>query len=442
VHRPLLVGLVLVAAGVTAIAVADPLARHVQPVLFVAGLVAVVIGIVFATPAAIRAGGRLARRLPFAPRVALRDLARYQARAAAALGAITLGLAVSIGIVAVAAAAEPAAADGNLSDHELLILAGDLEESPPSPDATAADVAALDRRAAAVIAALGEDVASAPLDVAMSTRPTPDASPTLPVQLGVEITSRMTEGRGTPFVASHELLELYGIDPQSIEPGVELLTSRREPFVLLDFTGRSERDSGPADAQHVDLPTYPSAPSALVTEAALAEHQWVAVRAGWMVESPSPLTSGQIEAARQAAADVGLVVESRATHDELAVLRTGATVTGGVLAVAIIAIAVGLIRTEARRDVRTLTATGAPGRTRRAMTATTAAGLAVPGVILGLTGAYLALVASYHADLGRLVPVPLAQLVPLAVGTPLVAAAVGWLIAGREPRSFARQELE
>ena len=109
---------------------------------------------------------------------------------------------------------------------------------------------------------------------------------------------------------------------------------------------------------------------------------------------------------------------------------------------AIVAIAVGLIRSEARRDLRTLTATGARGRTRRALTATTAAGLALPGVILGLTGAYVALVASYHADLGRLVPIPVSQLVPLALGTPLAAAGIGWLLAGREPRSFARQELE
>jgi putative ABC transport system permease protein len=101
-----------------------------------------------------------------------------------------------------------------------------------------------------------------------------------------------------------------------------------------------------------------------------------------------------------------------------------------------------LIRGEARRDVRTLTATGAKARTRRALTSATAAGLAVPGVLLALAGAYLALVASYHADLGRLVPIPLAQLLPLAIGTPLVAAGVGWLLAGREPRTFARQELE
>ncbi len=440
-HRPLLVAVALVAGGATAIAIADPLSTHVRPVYFVGGLVAVVIGTVFAAPGAIRAGGSLARRLPFAPRVALRDLARYQARAAAALGAITLGLAVSIAIVAVAAAAAPAPEDGDLSDHELLVLFGDLETAP-TLDHTAGENAALDQKAATVVAAVGEDVASAPLDVAMSTRPTPDASPTPPVGLGLPRGPRTIEGRGWPFVATPEVLDLYGIDPASIEPGVELLTSRHERFMLMDFTARPDPGAPRATAQHVDLPTYRSAPNSLVTEAAMAEHGWVPARAGWIVESASPLTGEQIRAARQAAADTGLAVETRSTHDELAAIRTGAMLVGGLLAVAIVAIAVGLIRSEARHDTRTLTATGASGRTRRALTATTAAGLAVPGVVLGLTGAYIALVASYHADLGRLVPIPVGQLVPLAIGTPLAAAAVGWLLAGREPRSFARQELE
>ena len=243
VRRPLLVAVALVAAGATAIAVADPLGAHVQPLLFVGGLVAVVFGTVFAAPGAIRAGGRLARRLPFAPRVALRDLARYQARAAAALGAITLGLAVSIGIVAVAAAAEPAPEDGDLSDRELLILAAD-PKTAPSPDLTASELAELDRQAADVIAALGVDVASAPLDVAVSTRPMPDAIPRSPVELGVATSPDMIEGRGLPFVATDALLALYGIDPRSVEPGVELLTSRRGRFILLDMTTGARREPG------------------------------------------------------------------------------------------------------------------------------------------------------------------------------------------------------
>jgi putative ABC transport system permease protein len=440
VRRPLALAVALVAAGAIAIALSQPLSDHIQGVLFVAGLAAVVVGTVMITPAAIRAGGRLAPRLPLGPRLALRDLARYQARAAAALGAITLGLAISIVIVATAAAAVPK--EGDLSSSELLIQEprGDGDGPAPAPERTAEETAAFDQKAEAVIAALGSDVASAPLDLAVSTRPMPDGLPREAISIGVAVSPRMTEGRGVPYVATPEVLALYGIDPGSIEPDAELLTPRDEPFVLIDIT--AERDPADARVQHVDLPTSSSAPNALVTEDTLARRGWEAVRAGWIVESPTPLTSAQIAAARAAAADAGLAVASRDTNDELLALRKGATVAGGLLAVAIVAIAVGLIRGEARRDVRTLTATGAKARTRRALTSATAAGLAVPGVLLGLAGAYLALVASYHADLGRLVPVPLAQLLPLAVGTPLVAAGVGWLLAGREPRTFARQELE
>ena len=440
VRRPLALAVALVAAGAIAIALSQPLSDHIQGVLFVAGLAAVVVGTVMIAPAAIRAGGRLAPRLPLGPRLALRDLARYQARAAAALGAITLGLAISIGIVAIAAAAVPK--EGDLSSSELLIQEprGDGDGPAPAPERTAEETAAFDQKAEAVIAALGSDVASAPLDLAVSTRPMPDGLPREAISIGVAVSPRMTEGRGVPYVATPEVLALYGIDPESIEPDAELLTPRDEPFVLIDIT--AERDPADAKVQHVDLPTSSSAPNALVTEDTLARRGWEAVRAGWIVESPTPLTSAQIAAARAAAADAGLAVASRDTNDELLALRKGATVAGGLLAVAIVAIAVGLIRGEARRDVRTLTATGAKARTRRALTSATAAGLAVPGVLLALAGAYVALVASYHADLGRLVPIPLAQLLPLAIGTPLVAAGVGWLLAGREPRTFARQELE
>ena len=40
------------------------------------------------------------------------------------------------------------------------------------------------------------------------------------------------------------------------------------------------------------------------------------------------------------------------------------------------------------------------------------------------------------------VPVPATDLIILAVGLPVAAALAGWLLAGREPRSFARQALE
>jgi putative ABC transport system permease protein len=62
--------------------------------------------------------------------------------------------------------------------------------------------------------------------------------------------------------------------------------------------------------------------------------------------------------------------------------------------------------------------------------------------VLGVGGAYAALVAVYKSTLDQLVPVPVTQLVSLAVGLPLAAAAAGWCLAGRTPSSFSRQALD
>jgi putative ABC transport system permease protein len=104
--------------------------------------------------------------------------------------------------------------------------------------------------------------------------------------------------------------------------------------------------------------------------------------------------------------------------------------------------AVGMMRGEAARDVRTLTATGATSRTRRALTASTAGALATLGAVLGVSAAYVFLVAAYRSDLGQLSPLPVGNLLAVVVGLPVLATAAGWLLAGREPRGFARQALD
>ena len=115
-----------------------------------------------------------------------------------------------------------------------------------------------------------------------------------------------------------------------------------------------------------------------------------------------------------------------------------ATAAGAVLALAILAMTVGLIRSESAGDLRTLTATGATSRIRRTLTATTAGALALLGVLLGVAGAYVVLLATYYDDLGYLSSVPVLYLALAVVGVPLAAAAAGWLVAGREPSAIAR----
>jgi putative ABC transport system permease protein len=118
------------------------------------------------------------------------------------------------------------------------------------------------------------------------------------------------------------------------------------------------------------------------------------------------------------------------------------TAVGAFLALAILGLSVGLIRSESAGDLRTLTATGATARIRRTLTATTAGALALLGALLGAAGAYVVLVALYHDDLGYLADVPFTYLALAVVGVPLAAAGAGWILAGREPAILARTAIE
>jgi putative ABC transport system permease protein len=449
VRRSLAVALVLVGGGVVAIAFSRPDRHEVRPLLLIGGLLAVVLGTVFAAPTAIKLIGAAARRLPFAPRLAVRDLARYQARAAASLSAITLGLSIAVAIAVVASASIDRSSEGNLAKNQLLIRpapllrgVGDVMRPAGSDDRRdATDLAQHDADAKAVAAALGNGVTVLSLDVALTTASDGSGRPSA-VALGVQLDRSSIELIGPAYVATPELLALYGIDPASIEPTTDLLTSRDESLRFVTPLARLDDDARTPVTERVDLPTHSGAPNSLITDSSMDRNGWTAQRVGWFVESDGALTADQIDDARAAAASLGLQIEVRDHHDDLTRLRTGATLAGGLLALAVVAMTLGLIRGESARDLRTLVATGAAPRTRRALTASTAAALAVPGVLLGTAGAYAALIAAYRSELGELTPVPLAHLGSLAAGLPLVAALAGWVLAGREPRSFARQQLD
>ena len=439
VHRSLALAVVLLGLGVAAIVAADP-NGDVRPLVLIGGLVTMIIGLVFAAPGAIRALGSVAGRLPFAPRLALRDLVRHQARTAGALAAITLGLGIAVSIVVLAEINEYRPDEGNLSSRQLLVqVAGDQRDSL-DPTLTPDARSRLDSDAAAIASAAGSREV-VPLEVALNPATRDDNAVVEPVGVLRPI-DHGYRGVDQPYVATPALLAHLGIDPNSIDPATELLTSlpdHPEPLLLVDMSVRPDRGERRTAVQRVDLPDYTSVPRSLITEHAMEQHGWVTARAGWLVESATPFTPEQISAAREAAAGAGFTVEARSAQDELAALRTGSAIVGALLALAIVAMAIGLLRGEAAADIRTLTATGATSRTRRALTASTAGALAVLGAVLSIAGAYATIVAAYHGQLDRLVPLPLAHLLLLAVGLPAVATAGGWLLAGREPRSFARQ---
>ena len=192
------------------------------------------------------------------------------------------------------------------------------------------------------------------------------------------------------------------------------------------------------------LPSGTSAPNTVITEYAVRKYHLQTHLGGWLIQAPAPLTAAQINA--RAAVRARLRGDGRdrvRLRSDLGEIAGGATALGIVIALGVLAMSVGLIRSETAQDLRTLTATGASGTTRRTITAATAAALGLLGAILGMAGAVVAGLAWAHSSLSAMFgDVPLTDVLILLLGLPLAAAAAGWLFAGRRPPAVARQPIE
>ena len=442
----------LIAVGIGCLALSG---RDRAP-LIVAGLVTTIVGSLLLGPLAIRTFSAVAVRVSIAPRLALRDLARYQARSGAALAAVTLALGIATAVVVTASAeeAKAAAEPPTLSDRQIRVYLG----PPDARQFTPVDAPAQLGRLAASVRQLADQLDRAtviPLRKAVQPGARPFVVGDTRVIPAIELARRFDGPAGRKeyraqsqlLVATPAVLEYLGIDPAAVDPSTDFLADRSvatEELVIPTFT--SHEEIAVANVQKIEtgehLFGFTSAPPNLVTLAGLRRHGWKQIPAGWLVESSRPLTNEQIADARDIAADAGLTIEVQGEGRSLATAKGIATAAGAVLALAILALTVGLIRSESAGDLRTLTATGADSSIRRTLTATTAGALALLGALLGVAGAYVVLLAMYYDDLGHLSDVPLSYLAVAVVGVPLAAGAAGWLLAGREPPTIARSVIE
>ena len=255
------------------------------------------------------------------------------------------------------------------------------------------------------------------------------------------------------YVATPALLRYLGIDPATVDPSADFLADPSVPTDELvipnfraeeaDSPSRTSRGSTAEQALRRREGDTGRAPSSFVTLNGLRRHGWKQIPAGWLVESSQPSDERpDRRPPATLAAEAGLTIETQRESTSLATPIAIATAAGALLALAILAMTVGLIRSESAGDLRTLTATGATARIRRTLTATTAGALALLGALLGVAGAYVVLAATYYDDLGYLSRMPVLYLVLIVVGVPLAAAAAGWLLAGREPPAIARPAIE
>ena len=281
---------------------------------------------------------------------------------------------------------------------------------------------------------------------------------------------------GPVYVATPQLLAAFGIKASEVNPNADVLTMRpglsgisKMQLVYGGYfapggAGNAGPGNGPGNGsnswpcprgqcvanpviQEVGaLPSGTSAPNTVITEHAIHTLGLSTSTAGWLIQTPSNPTAAQITNARLTAGAAGMTIETKNSAPSSAEILNYATVFGIVLALGILAMSIGLIRSETAGDLRTLTATGASSLTRRELTAVTAFALALGGAVLGTVAAYVGAI-GYAWDnpldgLSELSNVPTTQLLFILVGMPVIAAVVGWLMAGREPSAISRQPLE
>jgi putative ABC transport system permease protein len=283
---------------------------------------------------------------------------------------------------------------------------------------------------------------------------------------------------GPIYVATPSLLAAFGIRVSQIDPTADILTmrpglagtSKMQLVYGKYFNGPTfgpgngpGPGSGPRSfpcpkasclANPViqtlsALPSGTSAPNTVITEHAIKEfHLRDSVSlSGWLIQTRGPLTASQIYNTRQAAAASGMGIETKNSQPSSSEIINWATVFGIILALGILAMIVGLLRSETAGDLRTLTATGASSSTRRALTAATAGALGLVGAVLGTVAGYVGVIGyirsnSLNGGISALGNVPVENLLIIILGIPLIAAAGAWLFAGREPPAMARQPLE
>ncbi len=454
-----------------------------SPGLLVLGLGMLVPGVILLSPFALSLVARAGRRGPVAIRLALRDLDRYRARSGAALAAISIGILISA-VISIAASARYGNvldyAGPNLGPNQLVLytagssgprvflkrtsagferVTGQSRGGGPGPTANTPSVATMQSTAHGIASSIGAGRVIA-LE-ATSARLTRDAS-------GRNFT-------GPVYVATPALLRSFGIRTSQVNPNADVLTMRpglssitkmrltwvRPPLSgPIGAAGNRPNSTGPppctlagdclANPVIEEVPALPagtSAPNTVITEHAVHQFHLTTTVAGWLIQTARPLSAIQTANARQRAAAVGMTIETKNDAPTSAAVVNWATVFGIALELAILAMSVGLIRSETAADLRTLTATGATSTTRRTLAAATAGALAFLGAVLGTIAAYVGMIgwirsSGLNGGISALANAPVANLALIVVGMPLVAAAAGWLLGGREPSALAHRPID
>ncbi|WP_275003160.1 FtsX-like permease family protein [Promicromonospora iranensis] len=442
-----------------------------------AGIVVADLGLILACGGIVALLGRVARRLPWTWRFALRDAARYRARTVPAVAAVLVAMAGATAgltyfdaekvVVEEASWYRPWASTGTVAvtqGYGHVFAEDESERLQDLVDEALPDAGPLLTLPVAVVPA-SADNDSAPrrelLDLAVL--------PVDPAGLDVSLSANYDRWPG-PVVtdgSDRRLLHALGIPEEHLDDVATALADGRLPLPSshVDADGnatvtvRAYLDDRPVEdrvlpAAVVGTPGEPIPNLPILPEALLDELGAEPAVGAYLVENPTVPTSEQ-EALLQTRVDAELVgfasdraldvrVEAgrqpgQGTDSLLGTLSTpwsgdARPVVGLAIALAAVFLAlagtwsaVALSAVDARPDLATLAAVGAAPSARRRVVAAQAATISVIGSVLGLV-AGVAVGIGWTLLSGYPVAVPLLQVTALTVVVPVLATIAAWTV--------------
>ncbi|WP_261575652.1 FtsX-like permease family protein [Frankia gtarii] len=459
---------VAVGAGLTALG-----AVIVEPLPVLAGTAVVTLGLITTAGSVVELIARAARRLPVAPRVALRDAARQRGRTAPAIGAVMAAVTGSVALSLYVAALDnhdqltyqPSAAPGGV----VLDLTRWGPNGPEQPH-PAAPAEALLRENLPIDKVAPINVIGDPGGGSSSSYPYPRSDVTCGFPYGdvpsltssnASVDERCGE-RGLVLVYNGVVVgDGSALDVASnggypgvravVAAGVVAVTNPRylqaDGNVVVKLS--QPYDPGQSDVESSErtlvLParlvkrTGGTPIDMVVVPPALVLARGYAVIPGAVVASTTHLpTAAEAKRADSALADAGIdngLVVERGYQSAYDIGLLALAVAAAVITLGATGIAVGLAAADGRADLATLAAVGASPGVRRRLAASQAAVIAGIGAVMGVVaGAVpgLALIWMQRHGSGGLDPSwefvpPWLSLTSIVVLVPLVAVACGWL---------------
>jgi putative ABC transport system permease protein len=432
------------------------------------GLVLLIPGLILFAPFFLSIAGRVSRHAPIAMRLALRDLARFRARSGSALAAISIGVLVAVIVILASASrfanvldyAGPNLASNQLALHTAFVPRGSVTVERNAKGQLVRTHPKAETATQTQLTAGAEKIAQG-LDAQLIPLESPNA--------GLNGTQGGRNWSGQLYVATPQLLKAFGIKTSEINPNAIFLSSRPGLSgvggLFMNYASGSKASNGPGGPtsqtctratdclkspviqEMSALPSGTSAPNTVITEHAVKEFHISAGPSDWLVVGNQTFSAAQISDAQLTASTAQLQVESRNDIPTSSTIINYATLLGIIIALGILAMSVGLVRSETSSDLRTLSATGASSFTRRMLTAVTAGALGFLGALLGVAGGYIGMIGwlrsnSLNGGISALSDIPLGDLMLILFGMPAIAAIVGWLFASREPAVMGRQPIE